>query len=148
MSRAEEAPAPHLEPEHQRKPRPRGPVASAVRMQAQAGANIHAVAPVAKIYGRKTLKWGLRVVAFVVMMILYLAWKEAAAKSGMEGGAMGVVRGVVILGGYLAFVKWTKALDTKPDIAAESKQGEMSERDKRMLELSKKAKGHAKIAGR
>jgi hypothetical protein len=88
-------------------------------VQAQAGAAVQAVAPAVKIYGRKALKWGLRIVAFIVIGVVYLIWKEAAAKSGTESGAMGFIRAILLFGGFLMFVEWTRELDTPPDTFAD-----------------------------
>ncbi len=72
---------------------------------------IQAKLPPARVAGRKLLKWSLRVIAFFIAMIVYLAWKELSAKTGMESAAMGAARGIAVFGAYLAFVEWTKSLD-------------------------------------
>lgn len=81
------------------------------RPQAKTNAALLAVAPSAQVLGRKALKWGLRIVGLFIMMILLLIWREASMKSGMEGGLMGALRGVIVFGTYLAFLEWTKLLD-------------------------------------
>jgi len=80
-------------------------------LQSKASATLQVAGPSASVAGRKVLKWGLRVIGLFFAMILYLVWKEASMKAGMEGAAMGAARGIIVFGYYLAFVEWTRSLD-------------------------------------
>ena len=150
MVPSDEAPTPRPNPVPEPPSSPRDPIESVARAraraQAQAGARIDAATPASKSYGRKALKWGIRIVAFIVMMILYLVWKEAATKAGTESGAMGVVRAVVLFGGFLWIVQATGNLDggRGGHKSAIENQSE-SERQRKLLELSKQAKGHGAL---
>lgn len=81
------------------------------QQQSKSSSAVQAIRPGAAAFGRKGLKWALRIVGLFVAVFVLLAWKEAAVKGGIESGLMGVFRGLIVFGTYLAFFEWTKSLD-------------------------------------
>ena len=82
----------------------------------------------------------MRIVGTIVALILWLVWKEAAQKTGLEGGMMGAIRGIVT--GLSIYWIWviTKKLDTHTAVIEND-----DERQKRLLELSKQSKGYGRL---
>ena len=67
--------------------------------------------PATKFSGRFFLKWAARLVAAVVMAIVYIEWKKVTEDYELENAVMGTYRPIVLLLAYYLVWVFTRRID-------------------------------------
>lgn len=55
---------------------------------------------------REVIRWGIRVLGILAILVLWALWREIARENGIDSGLHGAVRGIAM--GYLAYLLWNK----------------------------------------